>query len=253
GVTPAYPVAGDIQMDMLPVRAAGTVTHPVAYVDNNSTGPVYGTVSLVSDGKVVYTSPGVLFGTGQTQVVLDWKVPTTEGTRDYQVHAVANIYGKSFGTGIGPLTTFQSVQTVALSSSAGLNSISQSNQTVANPAVLYSSFKNDGTMRFQVTAPDGTCVIGGSDKCLVTKSTFGLRGNFKIVTVGDQTYLVRYSGPDSPLERFSITSTDPIVGKWNVQIVSQESLVPQAEAANDVFLKVKYTEASMTPVTLDSR
>lgn len=56
---------------------------------------------------------------------------------------------------------------------------------VANPAILYSSSKENQN-RFRVIAPDGTCVIGGSNNCLVKESTFGQRGNFMSITIGDQ-------------------------------------------------------------------
>jgi len=95
-------------------------------------------------------------------------------------------------------------------------------------------------MRYKVVAPDGTCVIGGADTCLVTQSTFGFKGKLKSITIGDQVYRVRYSGPDSPLERFSITSVEPIKGSWKVEIDSNNNLVPQAHAMEDVFLKIKY-------------
>ena len=68
----------------------------------------------------------------------------------------------------------------------------------------------------------------------------------KSITIGDQVYRVRYSGSDSPLERFSITSVDPIVGQWKVEIDSTIDLLPQAQAMGDVFVKIKY-EAERTP------
>ena len=103
-----------------------------------------------------------------------------------------------------------------------------------------------------MTAPDGTCVIGPSDNCLVTHSTIG-QGNFKSVTIGDQIYRVRYSGPEDPLERFSITSVDPIVGQWKVEIVSTNGLIPSAHAAQDVFLQVKYRAENTSFVTISSK
>ena len=109
-------------------------------------------------------------------------------------------------------------------------------------------------MRYNVIAPDGTCVIGMSDQCLITKSTLGLAGNFKTVTIGDQIFRVRYSGPDSPLERFSITSIDPIVGKWKVDIDTQEKgFVPQAHALDNIMLKVKYRDTVASSITLPSK
>ena len=104
-------------------------------------------------------------------------------------------------------------------------------------------------MRFKVVAPDGTCVIGGSDNCLVRGSTFGLPGQVKSITVGDQIYRVRYSGTDSPLERFSITSVDPIVGQWSTEIDSQQELLPMAHAMQDIFLKITFRPVETPFVT----
>ncbi|MDE1830642.1 MAG: hypothetical protein KGI25_10000, partial [Thaumarchaeota archaeon] len=253
GVTPQYPVTGNLQMDMTPTRAEGTSSHPTAYFTNNSTGSIYGSVSLIVDGSVVYTSPATVFGTGQTAVTLDWKAPTIDEIKDHQVYAEATVYGQSFDTVTSTLTSFPSIKTLSITNGADIASLTEGNNTVADPVLLYSSFHNQGTMRYHLTAPDGTCVIGGQDNCLVTKSTMGLRGDFNIVTVGQQTFLVRYSGPDSPLERFSITSSDPIVGKWTVGIDSQSTLLPLAQAASDVFLKVKYMDTDATPITLQSK
>ncbi len=252
GIVPPYPVQGNLQMDMNPSRAQGTSMHPVAYLNNTSQGPVWGSVSLVSNGSVVYTSPPQLFGTGQTPVTLEWEVPNMGAVADYKMSAVADIYGQSFGTVLGDLDTFQSVQTMPISSATAISTISEGNSTIAQAAVLYSSFRNDGTMRYTVTAHDGTCVIGGAGGCLVTNSTYGQRGDFKAVNVGGEAYLVRYSGPGDALERFSITSVDPILGQWKVDLVSQSGLLPQAQAAGGVFLKVKYDESNRTLVTLPS-
>jgi hypothetical protein len=105
---------------------------------------------------------------------------------------------------------------------------------------LYASFKDEENMRYRVIAPDGTCVIGGAKECLVAQSTTGLQGNLKSIMLGEQVYRIKYSGPDNPLERFSITSIDPIVGQWTVEIDSEDGLVPQAHAMKDAFFKVKY-------------
>lgn len=95
-------------------------------------------------------------------------------------------------------------------------------------------------MRYKVTAPDGTCVIGTSNDCLVTNSTLDEPGQVKIITVGDQVYRVRYSGTNDTLERFSITSVDPIVGTWKVEIDSQIDLAVQTHVMDNVSLKVIY-------------
>ena len=252
GVKPSYPVVGNLEMDISTTRAQGTMDNPSAYFTNNSTGPVYGTISLIIDGNVTYTSTPQVFGVGQTAVNLQWKAPSTGTISDYNMQAVANIYDRSFETSGTTITTFPSVQTVAISQLSTIQMLNESNNTIAQPLVLYSSFNNEGTMQYNVTAPDGTCVIGGSSSCLVQNSTFSLPGSLKSVTIGDQIYRIRYSGPDSPLERFSITSVDPILGNWHVGIESQQSLLPQAHASEGVFLKIKYREINTSLITLYS-
>ncbi|MDE1876627.1 MAG: hypothetical protein KGH86_07360, partial [Thaumarchaeota archaeon] len=110
-----------------------------------------------------------------------------------------------------------------------------------------------GTMRYKVTAPDGTCVIGVSDQCLVKDSTLNAPGQIKSITIGDQIYRVRYSGINDTLERFSITSVDPIVGTWNVEIDSQVDLTPQTHTMDNVPFKITYRPVEILPVPPTSR
>jgi hypothetical protein len=116
---------------------------------------------------------------------------------------------------------------------------------IARPAMMYSS--NDGTGQFRVTAPDGTCVIGSG--CLVEESTLKHRGGIDSVLVDGHIYRVRYSGADSPLERFSITSLDSVLGKWNVEIEDKEGKFV-AFAQTDVPIKVQYRAERSTMVTV---
>ncbi|MHB9161355.1 MAG: hypothetical protein ACYC6W_10820, partial [Nitrosotalea sp.] len=240
GVKPSYPILGSIELDTKTARIEGTTGHPTAYFTNNSTGPVYGYVALLVNGTAAYASPPQTFTTGQNVVNLEWKSPTVGKISQYQLQARAMIFGKQINMDSSYVSTFHGTLDLPISQLANVNDISIGNNTIAKASTLYSSFKNDGTMQYRVTASDGTCVIGASDNCLVTKSTLGLGGNFKTVTIGDQVYRVRYSGPDDALERFSITSVDSVSGNWKVEIDSTNSLLPTAHAMDDVALKVKY-------------
>ncbi|HKC78899.1 MAG TPA: hypothetical protein VKB83_02260, partial [Nitrosopumilaceae archaeon] len=249
GVKPSYSISGKLELDIVHNRAAGTTARPTAYFTNEASNPVYGTISLIVDGKSVYTSPGQLFKAGQTHVALEWMTSPTYQITNHNIQAVANVYDKSF-TAQATITTFSAAKTVSISAPIKIEPITDNNgHTIANPQILYSSFNNEGNMRFKVVSPDGTCVIGGSDNCLVTGSTFGLPGQVKSITVGDQVYRVRYSGTDSPLERFSITSVDPIVGQWNTEIDSQQELLPMAHAMQDIFLKIIFRPVETPFVT----
>ncbi|MDE1878458.1 MAG: hypothetical protein KGI07_08045, partial [Thaumarchaeota archaeon] len=244
GVKPSYPIDASLQLDVSQNRAAGTTSRPSAYLTING-NPVYGTISLLVDGKTVYVSPGQLFPSGQTQVRLEWKTQPSDALVNHKIYAVANIYDKSF-TAQASVITFSSVKTESITQPIDISPINDTaGHAVANPQVLYSSFNNEGTMRYKVTAPDGTCVIGASDQCLVRDSTLDAPGQMKSITIGDQIYRVRYSGINDTLERFSITSVDPIVGTWNVEIDSQSDLTPQMHVMDGVSLKVTYR-----PVTL---
>jgi len=249
GVKPSYPVVGNLDLDTKMARIEGTTAHPTAYYTNNSTGPVYGRVVLLVNGTVAYASPSQVFAPGQSTVNLEWKTPTVGKMSQYNVQARAEIFGNSIDTVSWPVTTFPGTANLPISNLVNVTDVSIGNTTIATASTLYSSFKNDGTMNFKVTASDGTCVIGADNECLVTKSTLGLAGNFKTVTVGDQVYRVRYTGSDDPLERFSITSVDSMSGNWKVEIDSASSLLPMAHAMDDVSLKVKYRAVVLPFVT----
>jgi len=83
-------------------------------------------------------------------------------------------------------------------------------------------------------------VIGSDSHCLVNESTKSYRGGLQRVLIDGQTLSVRYSGPDNPMERFSITSSGPIVGNWNVNLESAGIFGQTASAQTELWLKVKY-------------
>jgi hypothetical protein len=247
GVKPNYSADGNLEFDIIRNRAEGTTARPIAYFTNEVGKPVYGTISIVADGKIVYISPARLFDVGQTAVKLEWKIPRLGELVSHQIQTKAEFYGKSFESETTMLNAFPATKTMSLFESSKIELITDKDgKAVASPVILYSSFKDEGNMRYRVIAPDGTCVIGGSEECLVKESTIGQRGNLESVTIGDQILRVRYSGPDNPLERFSITSVDPILGQWYVEIDSEGGIVPQAHAMKDTFLKIKY-RATETP------
>ncbi len=238
GVEPYSKINATIELDVPQTEPAG-ITTLSSYITNNGNS-LYGIVSLVVDNKTVYDSPPQIFGIGQTKVDLQWDDAAVESVSNHQVYAVAKFYDKSLETIPTTLDVFRSVQTIPLSQPIVLGPLKNNDGViVANPTVLYSSFNNSNNMTYKVTAPDGTCVIGISAGCLVTQSTSG-SSNSKSIVIGDQIYRVRYSGPTSQLERFSITSVDPIIGQWKMEIDSQDGSVLQDHTMDNVFLKVKY-------------
>ncbi len=242
GVKPGYPINGNLELDIIKNNAAGIMVTSDAYFTNNSTRPVFGAISLVVDGNQVYTSTPQLFELGQTLVQLKWK--TTGYLTTHQLQARAEFYGTLIESKIQIENTFQSTQTISLLQPKIIGPVtSQDGNTIAIPVVIHSSFNNAGHMKYRVTAPDGTCVIGDSG-CLVTNSTYHLPGQVKSITIGDQIYRVRFSGSESSLERFSIRSIDPIIGQWNIQIYSQDGQVQQTDVMQHTFLQIKYKPQS---------
>ncbi|MEK0370114.1 MAG: hypothetical protein QQN55_03030, partial [Nitrosopumilus sp.] len=90
------------------------------------------------------------------------------------------------------------------------------------------------------------CIIGSSEECSVQDSTRSDRGGLASVQYDGQTLRIKYSGTDGALERFSITSIDPIVGDWIVTLEAEEGFIPLAQAVKDLTVKVKHRINSET-------
>jgi hypothetical protein len=132
-----------------------------------------------------------------------------------------------------------------------LQVIEKDGQVLADPALIYAS-NSASDLRFRVTDPQGQCIIGGTEECLINGNTRGNRGGLESIPYGDQILRVRYSGADNTLERFSITSIDPIVGQWTVTLETEDESIPQAHASDDTLVKVKYRYHSET-ITVKSQ
>jgi hypothetical protein len=251
GVKPTYKLDARMELDSPPSKAEGTTFSPTAYVYNKAEKPFFGSVSLLVDDNIVYTSPEQLFNTGQSVVNLQWNIPEVEAESKYQINAQLNLYDKPINTTSTTLRTFQGTKIYSIYEPVTTSSITEEGQMVARVGLLYSSDDNPAA-HYRVISQDGTCVIGKSDSCLVKDSTAGNRGNTVSVELDGQIYRIRYSGQDSPLERFSITSIDPIIGTWSVILESDEGIIPEAQALEDVNLKAKYRPVYTKLVTVTS-
>ncbi len=251
GVKPAYDLDARMELDSLPSKAQGTTYRPIAYVYNNGQSPLFGTVSLLVNDVSVYTSPAQIFNNGQSVVALEWNIPEAGIESNYPIKAKLSLYDKDIETAKTILKTFPTTKVFAISEPISASSIMDEKETVAQAGLMYSSDDNRA-LHYRVVAPDGTCVIGKSDSCAVKDSTAGHRGNIVSIDLGGQIYRVRYSGQDNPLERFSITSVDPIVGTWSVTLESDDGIIPEAHAFEDVMLKVKYKAVNTKLVTVTS-
>ncbi len=240
GVKPDYDLRGILELDTPTNVAEGSATNLSAYYNNTATGPVFGTVLLLVDGKTVYVSSPQVFPVGQTQVFLPWKSQTAGMIETHHLQAVAQFYGAHFESDVDDVYTYPQTKTVPISKLNSIDLLKDDNGTlVASPKVLHSSYKHELGSSYQVIAPDGTCVIGILTSCLVSQSTYGLDHQTKSVTIGDQIYQVRYSGPDDLLERFTISSTDPILGMWKAGVVSTNGTT--SYDSENILLQIKYS------------
>ncbi|MFN3654234.1 MAG: hypothetical protein ACK4TO_02775, partial [Candidatus Nitrosotenuis sp.] len=251
GVKPTYDINARLELDSPPSKAQGTTYTPTSYVYNLGERQLFGTVSLLVNDKIVYTSPEQLFNKGQSIVDLEWSVPETDVASQYNVRAQLHLYDKEIKTAQTTLKTFKATDILSISQPVSVDSITDGDETIAKAGLMYSSDTNP-LLHYRVVAPDGTCVIGKSNSCKIKDSTTGHRGNTQSVELDGQIYRVRYSGQNSPLERFSITSVDPIIGTWFVTLESDEGMMPEVQAIEDIQLKVKYRASYTKLITVAS-
>jgi hypothetical protein len=250
GTTPSYPVNATISLDAKPVAAQGKALMPTIYVINNSTGPIFGSISLVANGTIVTQSPGEVFGTGASASSLIWTVPISYQNATYHLSARGEFYGTTIETANDTVATFPSYETVILSELGTLEPISDSSgRHIGEPVGLYSSFESQVGYSYKVISPDGTCVIGQENSCMVQGATLG--NTSATVTLGGQNYTVEYTGPASKVQRFAIESAQPILGAWKVQIESAGTI--QEDVMSSVLLKIVYSPENMSSILVSSR
>ena len=113
--------------------------------------------------------------------------------------------------------------------SIGLNDVEEDSGFV--PRVIQGSLftaarGQEAIVNIQISTSDGLCVIGQGNSCMVNEITRKPGAIYEIVTIGEENYKIRYSGPDVKLEKFSIlpesdgTAID--IKDWNVEIIKDE-------------------------------
>jgi hypothetical protein len=179
-------------------------------------------------------------------------VPTISGNvLSYQISARLNVYDEVLAT--TSTTTFPSTLSSTISEPVNVYSMKDNlGNDVANPILLYSSFKGDTNFHYRVVSPEGICFIGQSDQCIVNESTIPLKGNMKSVDIESQIFRIKYSGPENPLERFTITSIDPIVGEWSITLESSDGTMISKNISDNVQVKTKYKAHEEQLVTTTS-
>jgi hypothetical protein len=244
GVKPTSVGDVSLEMDIPSVKQSSSIVSPQLFANNNDM-PSYGIVSLIVNGEIV-SKKSHLFTTGQTIVDLEWKSPHVDEHVIYDVMASVDLYDKSISTQSAKLHIYPKTIAMLASDMKSLELVTENDTILADPALIYASNTVDQNLRFRVLAPNGECLIGVSEECAIHDSTANQRGGLASIEYEDQIIRVRYSGPDSPLERFSITSIDPILEHWTVSLETSDEIVPQAQAMKDLSVKVKYRIHSET-------
>ncbi|WP_157832744.1 hypothetical protein, partial [Nitrosarchaeum koreense] len=232
-----------VEMDTPTIRPTGSVAKPEIYIKNENS-PAFGIVSLVVDGKIV-SKKSQLIETGQTKVSFDWTVPSSEGYSSNELQGRVDLYDKTIITNQALVHSYPKTITMSVYDMKPLEVLVKDDKVLADPALIYAS-DSDENLRFRVIDPQGQCIIGGTDECLVKESTKQSRGGLQSIPYGDQILRVKYSGSDNALERFSITSIDPITDQWTVTLETDDGFVPQVHATEDTSIKIKYRYHSET-------
>jgi len=177
---------------------------------------------------------------GQTKVSFDWKVPSSNELSTHELQGKVDLYGSTEITNSALLYSHPRTLSISAYDMKTIQVVEKDGNVLASPVLIYASNAQTEEFTFQVTAPNGQCIIGSSDECSVQDSTKLSRGGLQSVQYDGQTLRIKYSGSDSALERFSITSIDPIVGDWTVTLEAEEGFIPLAQAVKDLTIKVKH-------------
>lgn len=85
---------------------------------------------------------------------------------------------------------------------------------------------DESNVNLKVTFEDGTCIIGPDSDCKITGSTQNSGSLYQTIQVGNQIFLVGYTGSGARLEKFTILPADAnsVIqdGQWNVQILKKD-------------------------------
>jgi len=242
GVKPTKPSTVSIEMDVPTVKPTGASIRPEVYISADNAA--YGLVSLIADGEIV-SQRTQFFEIGETKVTLDWNIPKSSSYSSNELQGKVDLYDHSVITESATIHSYPRTVSLLSSELTSLELIEIDGQVVAEPALLYSS-NSDENLQFRITDPQGQCVIGDTDDCTINQSTKDNRGGLTSVMYGDQVLRVRYSGADNALERFSITSIDPIIDQWSISLETQDGAFQEAHAEQEPVIKIKYRYHSET-------
>jgi len=243
----SQPIDAKLQAATKQIVAEGRSLSPTVSVYLDEDEPLYGLVSIVADGVIVSKRPHLL-QPGENELRLLWSVPKLDSATSYDLQGRVDIYDDdTYVTSSVRVDTYVRTQITPINENGTTFEMvtNMEGDVIARPALIYASDSTfDENLRFRVTASDGTCIIGGTSDCKVSESTAYNRGGLTTVDIDGQVLRVKYSGDQSTLERFSITSFDPILGNWKVELESADG--------DEVLMKIQYRGEKSPVVTVSS-
>ena len=179
--------------------------------------------------------------------------PLSGNATSYDISAQLHVYERLVATASTKLNTFQPTVSSSISEPVDVKQImDEDGNVVANAALLYSSFNGDTKFHYKVVSPGGVCLIGQSEDCHVKSSTYDNNGNMQSVLMDNQMYRIKYSGSENSLERFTITSIDPIVGNWDITLETIDGVSLSSAILENIEVKIKYKSHQEKLVTITS-
>jgi hypothetical protein len=79
-----------------------------------------------------------------------------------------------------------------------------------------------------LSSPDGICIIGPDASCKVSQSTAQSGSLYQMVKLGNENFLIGFSGSGQRLQQFSVipANTNDVIpdGKWNVDVIKKDQI-----------------------------
>jgi len=80
----------------------------------------------------------------------------------------------------------------------------------------------------KLSSQDGTCVIGSDPDCKVSQSTAQNGSLYQVIKLGNENFLIGYSGPGQRIQQFSLipSNANDVIpeGQWNVDIIKKDQV-----------------------------
>ena len=126
-----------LELDVPSIKQSGSTVRPNLYI-NNDNSPAYGIVSLVVDGEIV-SERAEFFGTGQTKVSFDWKVPSSGVLSTHELQGKVDLYGSTKVTDSAVMYSHPKTLSISAYDMPTLAVVEKDGNVLSTPALIYAS------------------------------------------------------------------------------------------------------------------